>query len=61
MDPAGARKASVVSFVDIILMMKLCVHVLRSGSVSPFRPRGGVVLYPDRPRSPGRLQPSLVC
>ena len=61
MDPAGACKGCVTSFVDIILIMKICEHMSCFGSASPFQPRGSLVLYADRSRSPGRLQPSLVC
>ena len=61
MDPVGACKGYVTSFVDIIHIMKTCERMSCFGSVSPFQPRGSLVLYADRPRSPGRLQPSLVC
>ena len=61
MDPAGACKESVMSFVNIILIMKICERMSCFGSVSPFQPRGSLVLYADRSRCPGRLQPSLVC
>ena len=61
MDPVGACKGSVMSFVDIILIMKICERMSYFGSVSPFQPRGSLVLYADRSRSPGRQQPSLVC
>ena len=50
-----------MSFVDIILIIKLCMCVSHSGSVSPFQPRDGLVLYADWSRSLGRLQPLLVC
>ena len=61
MNPAGACKEPVMSFVGIILIMKSCEHVSCFGSVSPFYPRDGLVLYADRSRPQGRLQPSLVC
>ena len=61
MDPVGACKGSVMSFVDVILIMKFCKGMSCFGSVSPFQPRGSLVLYADMSRSRGRLQPSLVC
>ena len=61
MDPVGMCKGSVMSFVDIILIMQIREHMSCFGSVSPFQPRDSLVLYADRSRSPGRLQPSLVC
>ena len=57
----GACKGSVMSFVNIILIMNLRGHESCFSSVSPFRPRDDLVLYADRSRSPGRLQTSLVC
>ena len=48
-------------FVDSILVMKNCECLLCLGSVSPFQPRYGSLLYADKSRSPGKLQPSLVC
>ena len=48
-------------FVHIILIMKIYKHMSCFGSVSPFQPHGSLVLYADRSRSPGSLQPSLVC
>ena len=50
-----------MSFVDIILIMETCKRKSCLGSVSPFQPRDGLLLYADRSRSPGKLQPSLVC
>ena len=61
MDPVVACKGYVMSFVDIILIMKICERMSCFGSVSPFQPRGNLVLYADKSRSPGKLQPSLVC
>ena len=61
MDPVGACKGFVMSFVDIILVMKICERMSCLGSVSPFQPCDGLLLYADRSRSPGKLQPSLVC
>ena len=61
MDPVGACKGSVMSSVHVILIMKTCERMPRFGSVSPFQGHGSLVLYADRSRSPGRLQPSLVC
>ena len=52
---------SVMSSVHIILIKKICERVSCFGSVSPFQPRGGLVLYADKSQSLGRLQPSLVC
>ena len=59
--PVGVCKGSVVPFVNIVLIMKIYDCMSCFGSVSPFQPRGSLVLYADRPRSSGRLQPSLVC
>ena len=50
-----------MSFVDTILAMKICECLLCLGSVSPFQPRDGSLLYADKSRSPGKLHPSLVC
>ena len=50
-----------MSFVNIILIMNLRGRKSCFSSVSPFYPRDNLVLYLDRSRSPGRLQPSLVC
>ena len=61
MDPARACEGSAMSFVDITLIMKICERMSCFGSVSPFQPRGSLVLYADRSRCPDRLQPSLVC
>ena len=61
MNPAGVCKASVMPFVGIILIVKICEHMSCCVSVSPFQSCGSLVLYADRSRSPGRLQPSLVC
>ena len=61
MDPAGACKGFVMSSIHIILIMKICERMSYFGPVSPFQPRGGLVLYANSSRSPGRLQPSLVC
>ena len=61
MNPVGACKASVMPFVDIILIMNIYKYMSCFGSVSPFHPHGSLVLYADRSRSPGRLQSSLVC
>ena len=61
MDPMGACKGSATSFVDIILIMKICKCMSCFGSVSPFQLPSSLALYADRSRSPGRLQPSLVC
>ena len=36
MDPTGACKGFVMSFVDIILIMKICERMSCFGSVSPF-------------------------
>ena len=57
----GASKGPVTSFVDTILVMKICECLLYLGSVSPFQPRNDSFLYADRSRSPSKLQPSLVC
>ena len=57
----GACKGSAMSFVDIILIMNLHGRKSCFGLVSPFYTRDDLVLYADRSRSPGRLQPSLVC
>ena len=57
----GAWKGSVMSFVYIFPIMKICERMSCLGSVSPFQPRDGSLLYADRSRSPGKLQPSLVC
>ena len=59
--PVGVCKGSVMSFVDIILIMNLRGRESCFCLVSPFYPRDDLVLYADRSRSPGRLQPSLVC
>ena len=56
MDPKGACKASVMSFVDTILIMKWCTCSSYPGLV-----RDDLALYADRSQSPGKLQPSLVC
>ena len=61
MNPVGACKASVMPFVNIALIMKICVRISCRGSTSPFHSCGNLVLYADRSQSPGRLQPSLVC
>ena len=61
MNPVGVCKASVMPFVNIALIMKIYVHISCRGSASPFQSRGSLVLYADRSRSPGRLEPSLVC
>ena len=61
MKPMGACKGYVVYFVNIFLIMKFYDCVSCFGSVPPFQPRGSLVLYADRSRSPSRLQPSLVC
>ena len=61
MNPMEACKGSVVSFVNIFLIMKIYDCVSCFGSVPPFQPHGSLVLYANRSRSPGRLQPSLVC
>ena len=50
-----------MSFVDIILIMETCEHKSCLGLVSPFQPRDVLLLYADRSRSPGRMQPLLVC
>ena len=50
-----------MSFVHIILIMKICERMSCQGPVSPFQPRDSLLLYADRSQSPGRLQPSLVC
>ena len=60
MDPTGACKGSVMSFVYIFLIMKICECMSCLGLVSPFQPRDGLLLYADRSRSPGWLQPSMV-
>ena len=57
----GACKGVVMSFVDIILIMNLRGRESCLSSVSPFYPCDDLVLYADRSRSLGRLQPSLVC
>ena len=57
----GACKGSVMSFVDIILIMEACERKSCLGSVFPFQPCDSLLLYADRSRSPGKLQPSLVC
>ena len=61
MDPVGACKGLVMSSIHIIFIMKIYERMSCFGSVSPFYRRDGLVLYADRSRSPGRLQPSLVC
>ena len=61
MNPMGACKGYVVSFVNIFLIMRIYDCVSCFGSVSPFYPHDVLVLYADRSRSPGRLQPSLLC
>ena len=61
MVPVGVCKASVVPFVNIALIMKICVRISYRGSASPFQSCGSLVLYADRSRSPGRLPPLLVC
>ena len=61
MNLVGACKVSVMPFVNIALIMKIFVRMSYRGSASPFRSRGSLVLYADRSRCPGRLQPSLVC
>ena len=50
-----------MSFVDIILIMNLRGRESCFSLVSPFYPRDDLVLYADWSRSPGKLQPSLVC
>ena len=59
--PVGVCKGSVMSFVDTILVMKNYECMSCLGSVSHFQPRDSLLLYADRSRSPGKLQPSLVC
>ena len=61
MNPVGACKESVVSFVNIFLIMKIYDCVSCFDSVPPLQPRGSLVLYANKSRSPGRLQPSLEC
>ena len=61
MDPAGACKGSVMSLVDIILIMETRERKSCLGSVFPFQPRDSLLLNADRSQSPGKLQPSLVC
>ena len=61
MNPVGVCKASIMPFVNIALIMKICVRISCRGSTSPFQSCGGLMLYADRSRSPGRLQLSLVC
>ena len=61
MNPVGACKASVMPFVNIALIMKISVRISCQGWASPFQSCGSLVLYTDRSRSLGRLQPSLVC
>ena len=50
-----------MSFANIILIMKIYERMSCFGLISPFQPRGSLALYADRSRSPGGLQPSLVC
>ena len=57
----GVCKEPAMSFVHIIFIMKVGERMSCFGSVPPFQPHGSLVLYADRSRSPGRLQPSLVC
>ena len=57
----GVCKGFVMSLVNIVLIMNLRERESCFSSVSPFRPCDELVLYADRSRSPGRLQPSLVC
>ena len=57
----GACKGSVMSFVNIAPIVNSRERESCFSSVSPFRHRDDLVLYTDRSRSPGRLQPSLVC
>ena len=57
----GVCKGFVMSLVNIVLIMNLRERESCFSSVSPFQLRGSLVLYADRSRSPGRLQPSLVC
>ena len=61
MNPVAACEASVMLIVNIALIMKICVRISCRGSASPFQTCGSLVLYTDRSKSPGRLQPSLVC
>ena len=61
MNPVGACKASVMPFVNIGTVMKICVRISCRGSASPFQSCDSLVLYADRSRPPGKMQPSLVC
>ena len=57
----GICKGSAMYFADVILIMKLCECVSCPGLVPHFQPHDNLLLYADRPRSPGGLQPLLVC
>ena len=57
----GACKGSIMSSVNIIRVMNLCERKSCFSLVPPFQLQSDLVLYADRSRSPGRLQPSIVC
>ena len=57
----GVCKGFVMSLVNIVLIMNLRGRESCLSSAFPFYARDNLVLYADRSRSPGKLQPSLVC